>query len=379
MNLPIELFETLCQEKAILKAVLSHPEKGVSQLRVTLRPLVIKGEERVQAAEEFPTKILHKNLTWNEVPALFGHLLEKSFREAHLFTQDTEYHILKKKDGQWKLVKKLAKRLPVISPHNRPKQYLIDPKSPFWQKLGVSGKNGEIKASMHSKFRQVERFLEIANDLLKKLPKVDVLRVVDFGCGKSYLTFALAEFLRLKEQSFEILGIDLKEDVVKNLNQIAKDLAYTSLKFIAGSIQEYEMEGRIDLVISLHACDTATDALLAKAIHCEAKGILSVPCCQHELFQQIQQPLLEPLLKYGILKERFAALVTDASRAGLLEKSGYQAQILEFIDTEHTPKNLLIRAVRREKPIPASGDLSGFFSFLHINPQLNKLLSDGHS
>lgn len=379
MNLPNELFESLCQEKAILKAVLSHPEKGVPLLRVTLRPLLIKGQECVQAAEEFPSKIHHKNLTWGEVPDLLRYWLKDSFREAHLFTQTAEFHLLKNKKGDWKIVKKLATRLPVIEPHNRTKRYLIDPSSPFWQKLGVAGKNGEIKPSMHSKFRQVERFLEIANDLLKKLPQSQNLRVIDFGCGKSYLTFALAELLKNQGQAFEILGIDLKEEVVKNLNRIANDLEYTHLKFIAGSIQDFEIEGNIDLVISLHACDTATDALLAKAIQSEAKGILSVPCCQHELFSQIEQPLLAPLLKYGILKERFSALVTDACRAGLLEQYGYQTQILEFIDTEHTPKNLLIRAIKKDKNRSTSNDLSTFFSFLHVNPQLNKLLKDDHS
>lgn len=374
MNALDELIGTLSNDKALIKAVLAHPVKGSPLVRVTVRPLSIKGKERLQITEEYSTKVLHKNISWDQVPSVLKFYFHETFREGHFFTTTGDYHFLKGKSGEWKVIKKKATHLPTIQEHNRPKQYLIDPASPFWKQLDVVGKNGEIKSTMRSKFRQVERFLEIAEDLLKKLPETRLLRVVDFGCGKSYLTFALAEHLKNKGQPFQILGVDLKEEVVVHLNQIAEALGYSSLKFIAGSIQDCAIEQEVDLVISLHACDTATDELLAKAVKAKAKGILSVPCCQHELLKQITQPLLDPLLKYGILKERFSALVTDACRAELLEQSGYRTQILEFIDTEHTPKNLLIRALRREKQSLKNEQLSSFFHFLKIKPKLSELL-----
>ncbi|MFV0340102.1 MAG: class I SAM-dependent methyltransferase [Parachlamydiaceae bacterium] len=378
MKLPDTLIQQLCQEKEILKAVLSCPVKGSTRVRVSFRPVAVKGEERLQMEEEYPTKVFHKNLNWNEAVSYFLELLNDEFQEAHLFAKSGDFHLLKSKNKEWKLIKKRPSHLPVVPQHNRAKKYLIDPSSPFWQKLDVTDKKGAVKPSMQAKFRQVERFLEIASDLLKKLPKKDVLRIVDFGCGKSYLTFALAEWLKMQSQPSEILGIDLKEDVVKNLNTLANDLGYAQLKFEAGAIQDFQLsEEGIDLVISLHACDTATDELLAKAVKAQAKAILSVPCCQHELFKQIEQPLLNPLLKHGILKERFSALVTDACRSALLEQAGYHTQVLEFIDTEHTPKNLLIRAVKGDGCIYSKDHLSEFLEFLHIHPKLLRLLRNG--
>jgi SAM-dependent methyltransferase len=179
--------------------------------------------------------------------------------------------------------------------------------------------------------------------------------VVDFGCGKSYLTFALHHLLkRIRRRDVEIVGLDLKADVVRDCQRIAGKLGSTELRFEVGDIAGYAPDAAVDLVVTLHACDTASDAALAQAISWKAKVILAAPCCQHEVAGLLPSDVLPGVLKFGILKERFAALATDALRAAILERAGYQTQIVEFIDLEHTPKNLLLRAVRRKQPDPAA-------------------------
>jgi SAM-dependent methyltransferase len=206
---------------------------------------------------------------------------------------------------------------------------------------------GRVVKAKYDKFRQINRFLEMVSDVIPDLPRSKPLTIVDFGCGKSYLTFALYHLLAIKEQlPVRIIGLDLKQDVIETCSKLALELGWDNLTFSVGDIAKFEGHTSVDMVVTLHACDTATDSALLKAIGWEASVILSVPCCQHELFRQISQPMLKPLLKHGILKERFSALVTDAVRANLLELAGYRTQLLEFIDLEHTPKNILIRAVK---------------------------------
>lgn len=219
---------------------------------------------------------------------------------------------------------------------------------PFLVDLGVQTKEGKIVDKKYKKYKQINRFLEFVKDVLPELPKDRPVKIIDFGCGKSYLTFAVYYYLHIMNgRDVEMIGLDLKKDVIAHCNRMAEKYEYTSLHFLEGDISTYDGADSADMVITLHACDVATDFALDKAVHWNAKVILSVPCCQHELNAQIENDMLEPLLKYGILKERFAALLTDALRANLLEQNGYEVQILEFIDMEHTPKNLLIRAVKR--------------------------------
>ena len=241
-------------------------------------------------------------------------------------------------------------------------------------------KEGKIVASRYDKFRQINRFLEFIEDILPDLPKDREITVLDFGCGKSYLTFAMYYFLReLRGINARIIGLDLKADVIESCRELAQSYGYDQLQFLRGDIAEYEGVSAVDMVVTLHACDTATDYALAKAVGWGAKVILSVPCCQHELNRQINNEMLSPVLKYGILKERMSALLTDGIRAGLLEGRGYDTQLLEFIDMEHTPKNLLIRAVKREEKSgvgaqdPAQG-LDAMIEELHVQPTLKKLL-----
>lgn len=236
--------------------------------------------------------------------------------------------------------------------HNRKKNYILQEGVyvPFLKDLGVITEEGKIVRNRFDKFRQINRFLEFIEDILPELEqeKDRELTILDFGCGKSYLTFAMYYYLHeLKGYDIRIIGLDLKADVIAHCNALAKDYGYEKLDFLVGDIADYEGVDQVDMVVTLHACDTATDHALSKAVHWNAKVILSVPCCQHELNRQIEAKELMPIMKYGLLKERFAALVTDGLRAEYLEREGYETQILEFIDMEHTPKNILIRGVRR--------------------------------
>ena len=208
--------------------------------------------------------------------------------------------------------------------------------------------DGKIVRTKMDKFRQINRFLEFVEDILPQLDKDRELTLLDFGCGKSYLTFAMYYYLHeLKGYDIRIIGLDLKTDVILHCNELAKKYGYEKLTFLVGDIADYEGVDLVDMVVTLHACDTATDYALAKAVGWNAKVILSLPCCQHEVNKQIQSEDYSLLTRYGIIKERFSALTTDAIRANLLECCGYKTQLLEFIDFEHTPKNILIRAVRR--------------------------------
>lgn len=245
---------------------------------------------------------------------------------------------------------------------------------PFLVDLGVMTKEGKIITQKYDKFRQINRFLEFIQDILPKLEQEHEVTILDFGCGKSYLTFAIYYYLReLKGYDVNIIGLDLKTDVIKKCNHLAEKYGYEKLHFYQGDIADYEGVSSVDMVVTLHACDTATDYALAKAVEWGAKVILSVPCCQHELNKQIQNDVLESVLKYGILKERMSALLTDGIRANFLEAMGYETQILEFIDMEHTPKNLLIRAVKNGKKKDLN-HTKGLMDALHVQPTLERLL-----
>ena len=235
-------------------------------------------------------------------------------------------------------------------------------------------KEGKIHRPAYDKFKQINRFLEFIEDILPALSREREVTILDFGCGKSYLTFAMYYYLKeLKKYDVHIIGLDLKEDVIRKCNGLAEKYGYEKLHFLCGDIAEYEGVQKVDMVVTLHACDKATDYALAKAVEWDAQVILSVPCCQHELNDQIQNKMLSPVLKYGLLKERMSALLTDGIRAELLESKGYSTQILEFIDMEHTPKNLLIRAVKTGRS--RSGEaLKEMTDAIHGHLTLEKLL-----
>ena len=252
-----------------------------------------------------------------------------NMRQMQMETQRADYTVLVSKKGKVTIKSKIKKggKKKIDMSHDRKKKYVLEEgvPVPFLQDLGVMTQDGKIVRAKSDKFRQINRFLEFIEDILPELDKGRELTILDFGCGKSYLTFAMYYYLHeLKEYDIRIIGLDLKKEVIRHCNELSE-------------------------VVTLHACDTATDYALAKAVGWDAKVILSVPCCQHELNRQIRNEVLEPVLRYGLLKERMAALITDGLRAQYLEREGYEAQILEFIDMEHTPKNILIRAVKRNQ------------------------------
>ncbi len=263
---------------------------------------------------------------------------------------------------------------------NRQKNYIIKEGEavPFLVELGVMTAEGKVIAAKYDKFKQINRFLEFIADVLPELASSEkTIKIADFGSGKSYLTFAVYHFLHnIRGLSVEITGLDLKADVIAHCDALARKLAFDGLHFRVGDIAQYE-GGALDMVITLHACDTATDFALSYAVQKGARVILSVPCCQHELNAQIGKTtdsLFAPILKYGIIKERFSALVTDALRAEYLESAGYSVQLLEFIDMEHTPKNILIRAVKNRSAKPVSADCVALENALGVNPAIKRLL-----
>ncbi len=326
----------------LVSATLSDPSGGDLR-RVTIRPLALKGRRVFQFESQRGAQALHRNL--DERAALDELvLLLKTFRQAHFATEDRDLHYV-----AGRLSERPAKRAPAQASHDRSKRRLIAEGAPvaFLQRLGVMNREGRVLAAKQDKFRQMNRYLEFVDDILDELPEGPI-RVVDFGCGKSYLTFALHHFLRgVRGREVELVGLDLKREVVEDCAAIARDLKCEGLRFEVGDIAGFRGFERADLVVSLHACDTATDEALARAVAWQSAAILAVPCCQHEVAKEIRNEVQTPLLRHGILKERIASLVTDALRAELLELAGYAVQVVEFIDTEHTPKNLMIRAVRR--------------------------------
>ena len=360
-----------------VQAVLSNPRKKEGILKVKVRPIEKKGNLFFQLESFTKTQAFHENL---DPISARDRLLEymEEFRQMQASTVHMNYTVLVSKKGKVTIQKKASKGSvrPVELSHNRSKKYILEEgiPVPFLQDLGVMTKDGKIVHSRFDKFRQINRFLEFIEDILPALSREREVTILDFGCGKSYLTFAMYYYLKeLKKYDVHIIGLDLKEDVIRKCNGLAEKYGYEKLHFLCGDIAEYEGVQKVDMVVTLHACDKATDYALAKAVEWDAQVILSVPCCQHELNDQIQNKLLSPVLKYGLLKERMSALLTDGIRAELLESKGYSTQILEFIDMEHTPKNLLIRAVKTGRS--RSGEaLKEMTDAIHGHLTLEKLL-----
>lgn len=336
-----------------ISAVLSNPRDEKLAAKVKVRPVLMK-DIRVYQMETFRgNQAFHENLSADEACEKMLEAME-NMKQMQLVTADAEFSVLISKKGKVTIKKKQkkAKMRPLDLNHNRKKQYILQEgvPVPFLQDLGVMTEEGKIVHARSDKFRQINRFLEFIEDILPQLDSGRELTILDFGCGKSYLTFAMYYYLHeLKEYDIRIIGLDLKKEVICHCNELSEKYGYEKLRFLEGDIADYTGVNKVDMVVTLHACDTATDYALAKAVGWDAKVILSVPCCQHELNRQIRNEVLEPVLRYGLLKERMAALITDGLRAQYLEREGYEAQILEFIDMEHTPKNILIRAVKRNQ------------------------------
>lgn len=378
---------TDCLNETLIRVILSNPSSKDGVIKICARP-VLKNKSLLFQIEEYTkTQVFHKNLTAGDASSyLTGKLSSDtssqtaSFKNALVETKSFTANVLVSKKGTITIKKKMnasPKQTKISLSHNRKKKYILEEgiPVPFLIDLGVMTQNGNIINAHYDKFRQINRFLEYIEDILPSLPTGRELRILDFGCGKSYLTFAIYYYLKvLKGYPVRITSLDLKEDVIRHCNELAVKYGYDKLEFLCGDIAYYDGCSQVDMVVTLHACDTATDYALAKAVGWGAKVILSVPCCQHELNKQMKNDLLSPVLHYGILKERMAALITDGLRAQILEANGYRTQILEFIDMAHTPKNLLIRAVYNGHCADNKAQINELLAAFDVNPTLYRLL-----
>lgn len=400
---------------SLKEAIFSNPQskaQAVSKRKV--RPVLLKGTLCFQVSSYEGKQVKHENLNADEATKKALEWMQEEFKQLEVHNEESSLICLTNKKGTLTMkVKKNAAaaencKAPTVSgmgvsdktakqtksesidiekfAHNRKKKYLLPDNEavPFLVDLGVQTREGKIINSAYDKFKQINRFLEFIEDILPVLESKEKIRILDFGCGKSYLTFAIYHYLHeICGKEIEITGLDLKADVIANCNKLAVKYGYCNLKFEVGDIKDYEAYKDVDLVVTLHACDTATDYALYKAIRWNAKAILSVPCCHHEVNRQVKAAELVPMLEYGIVKDRFAALATDSLRAMILKQYGYETQLLEFIDMTHTPKNLLIRAVKKNGFVPAGklGQLQAqeaeFSSFLGVHTTLQTLLENG--
>lgn len=382
INLLVELFE----RESLIKLVFGGiRKKSLPYQKVIIRPILLGGQINYQIEYHFEKKVTHENVDRIQCIERITRFVEEDFKQINIFSTDADYQVLASKPETPKILKKPPTQKQKSLDHNRTKQYIIPNGVPcdFLIRLGVMDEKGQVFQKHYAKFRQINRFLEIVEDVLNDLPErgaaedgnPDFLRIIDFGCGKAYLTFALYYYLKLQlGKNVSITGLDLKVDVIQFCNQIAEDLHYDSLDFQIGDIAEYTENRGADMVITLHACDTATDYALMKAVGWNASVILSVPCCQHELFPQIQNGLNHPILKHGILKERFSAILTDGLRALKLEEQGYHVDMIEFTSLEHTSKNIMIRAVQTGKKRKAAAkEFQQLIEYWNVKPTIEQL------
>jgi len=379
----------------LYQIVLSNARKKDRAFKVKVRPVMLKNELMFQETVYRGTKVFHENYQDLEMIPRIGNYLLQDFKQCEIEHTNSRAVVLVSKKGKMTVRKKAAARegradgqagtasgkAGISLAHDRAKQYILEEGKavPFLIDLGVQRSDGRIVRSKYDKYKQINRFLEFIEDILPELRMDREVQIVDFGCGKSYLTFAIYYYLHeLMGMDVAITGLDLKQDVIERCNELSHRYGYQKLRFIKGDIAEYEGLTKADMVVTLHACDTATDHALSKAVKWDAKVILSVPCCQHEVNKQISCEELAPILQYGIIRERMSALITDALRADILKAQGYETDLLEFIDMEHTPKNILIRAVRKKrvgtvKEQEEFDKISNVIKFLQIEPTMWKL------
>ncbi len=344
-----ELINKVIHEESIIYAIFSGVRnKGEKTFnKVSIKKVIIQNEEKHQFEYFYDKNVEHKNLNNDETKAEIQKLIGTYFKQALINTLESDYHILVNKKGELKINRKKPTRKFEEASHNRKKKYILNEGelTPFLIELGIMTRDGKIVNSKYDKFKQINRYLELVSDCIPYLDKNKTIRIIDFGCGKAYLTFALYDYLVLKMgYNVEIVGLDLKENVIEFCSNLAKKLCFDDLRFEQGDIKGFEQFKNVDMVISLHACNTATDEALAKAVNWGANVILAVPCCQHEFLKKIKNEKMISMMKFGIIKEKIASLLTDSVRANVLEIMGYRTQVLEFIDMEHTPKNIMIRA-----------------------------------
>ena len=344
----VEQYIELLVNANAVRVIISNPmSKSLEHKKIVIE----KKSNGFLVSKYTEKQVFHENIDRDSLAGKIFELVDGKYKQINGIAENEEHIILINKKGSCNYkIKKISNTVcPVGNTHNRKKNYILEEGSniPPLVDMGVFTPDGKIVNAMYHKYKQINRFLEIVDDEISN-SSITSLNVIDFGCGKSYLTFLLYHYLHeIKGLDVNMIGLDLKADVIEKCNQAAKKFGYSGLRFELGDINGYNAPFNVDMVVTLHACDTATDFALYNAVSWNAKYIFSVPCCQHELNAQLKPKNLEILSRYGIIKERFSALATDAIRGNILEYLGYKTQILEFIDLDHTPKNILIRAVKR--------------------------------
>lgn len=352
--------------------------------KIKIRQVIIKNCTLCQISKYTNNKVIHENMDFENTINFIKTNLLTNFKQAQIQCETHTASVLVSSKGKFTIKEKAASLILNTDAlnHNRTKSYLLPEGTfvPFLYDLNVMDEKGNINKSKYDKFKQINRFLEFIRDIVPSLNKSKRITILDFGCGKSYLTFAMYYYLtEVEKLDIQIIGLDLKKDVISHCNRLAQNYGYENLHFLCGDVADYDKSDKVDMVVTLHACDTATDYALAKAVMWDADVIMSVPCCQHEFNKTINCDLLSPIFNYGIVKEKMAALLTDGIRANLLERCGYETNILEFIDTIHTPKNLLIRATKSNKRLSDDkfNDCKNLIESLHVSSTLYNILDEG--
>lgn len=389
-NILFELKKNI-QEDKLIKIVFSDRKSGDFN-KVIIKPIILKSTKNIQIESFKDNKAFHKNIDLNNLQELENILKEyiDNFKQILLQIEGSDISFIRKKEN-FSRKEKESNLIKTSNEHNKKKQYILNEgdKIDFLIELGLMSIEGKILKSSYNKFKQINKYLEFIDDVIEELKAKKLItnhiNVLDFGCGKSYLTFALYYYLKnyRKDLTFSIVGLDLKKDVIEFCNKLAKKLNYENLEFLNGNIKDYDKSKEVDLVFSLHACNNATDYSLEKALSLDAKAILAVPCCHHEFFEKIQKNknsefynTLKIMADNGVVLDKFATLATDSFRSLSLELCGYKTKMIEFIDMEHTPKNILIRAIKskssnlKEKLV----EYNKLKEFLGIKPLLEDLI-----
>ena len=387
------LFESIknIQEDKLIKIVFSDRKSGDFN-KVIIKPIILKSVKNIQIESFKDNKAFHKNIDLNNLKELEDNLKEyiDNFKQILLQIEGSDISFIRKKEN-FSRKEKESNLIKTSNEHNKKKQYILNEgdKIDFLIELGLMSIEGKILKSSYNKFKQINKYLEFIDDVIEELKAkkliTDHINVLDFGCGKSYLTFALYYYLKnyRKDLTFSIIGLDLKKDVIEFCNKLAKKLNYENLEFLNGNIKDYNKSKEVDLVFSLHACNNATDYSFEKALSLDAKAILAVPCCHHEFFEKIQKNknsefynTLKIMADNGVVLDKFATLATDSSRSLSLELCGYKTKMIEFIDMEHTPKNILIKAIKSKSSNLKEKltEYNKLKEFLGIKPLLEDLI-----
>lgn len=389
-NILFELIKNI-QDGKLIKIVFSDRKSGDFN-KVIIKPIILKSAKNIQIESFKDNKAFHKNIDLNNLQELEDNLKEyiDNFKQILLQIEGSDISFIRKKEN-FSRKEKESNLIKTSNEHNKKKQYILNEgdKIDFLIELGLMSVEGKILKSSFNKFKQINKYLEFIDDVIEELKAKKLItnhiNVLDFGCGKSYLTFALYYYLKnyRKDLTFSIVGLDLKKDVIEFCNKLAKKLNYENLEFLNGNIKDYNKSKEVDLVFSLHACNNATDYSLEKALSLDAKAILAVPCCHHEFFEKIQKNknsefynTLKIMADNGVVLDKFATLATDSFRSLSLELCGYKTKMIEFIDMEHTPKNILIKAIKSKSSNLKEKltEYNKLKEFLGIKPLLEDLI-----